>query len=353
MHSTISNLVGSSQYRAVADDSLKDEDNVAWVMQLEPSVRSEWIERVNWMRLVDRLAENELIETEKGRFQKFRFGWKRLLTEKTVESGSDYAEILSKIKDRWFSSSSQQIDQLSVLAWDRFIEAIATYHQVELTIDSLEQYEEMLESVAGSFFQAFPFLSEKYWQAARYLGVVDQFYNNLRDLREDAEQGICYFPTQLLSRFGISREEILQMQCLNNPSYLRMMEFWLNDYLPRLRRRTYSLVLAQDLHPSWQILRDWSLRRYSCIERVFRQCNFNYALFPQYYWAEVRRELPQRQLWHRSYSVDNLGQIHEIAKASMFLTLSPATVRAVKTLTNRLCSSQQNRSVASYVPLAS
>jgi phytoene synthase len=348
MHHTISNLVGSSQYRAVADDSLKDEDNAAWVMQLEPAVRTEWIERVGWMRLVDRLAENELIEPEKERFQKFRLGWNSLLAGDNVKLGSTYAETLLKIKDRWFGPCSQKVDQLSILAWDRFVEAIATYHRANLTIDSLAQYEAMLESVAGSFFQAFPFLAEEHWQSARCFGIVDQFYNNLRDLREDAEQGICYFPTELLNRFGVSREEILQMQCFANPGYRQMMEFWLDDYLPKLRRKTYGLVLAQDLHPSWQILRDWSLRRYSRIERVFRRCDFNYALFPQHYWAEVRQELHRSQVEHLSYKVDSLGQIHEIVKASTFLTLSPATVRAVKNLIDRLRSAQQNHADVPY-----
>lgn len=348
MHRTISNLVGSSQYRAVADDSLKDEDNAAWVMQLEPAVRNEWVERVGWMRLVDRLAENELIEPEKERFQKFRLGWNSLLTGDNVKPGSTYAETFSKIKDRWFGPYSQRVDQLSVLAWDRFVEAIATYHKANLTIDSLTQYEAMLESVAGSFFQAFPFLAEKHWQSARCFGIVDQFYNNLRDLREDAEQGICYFPTELLNRFGVSRSEILQMQCFSNPGYYQMMEFWLDDYLPQLRRKTYGFVLAQDLHPSWQILRDWSLRRYNCIERVFRRCDFNYGTFPQHYWAEVKEDLHWRQMGHLSHSVDGLGQTHEIAKASTFLTLSPATVRAVKTLIDGLRSVQRNHADVSY-----
>lgn len=348
MQATISKLVGSSQYRAVADDSLKDEDNAAWVMQLEPAVRNEWIERVGWMRLVDRLAENEMIEPDQERFQKFRLGWNSLLTENNVRPGSTYADTLLKIKDRWLGPSSQRVDQLSVLAWDRFVEAIATYHRTNLTIDTLAQYEAMLESVAGSFFQAFPFLAEKHWQSARCFGIVDQFYNNLRDLREDTEQGICYFPTELLNRFGVSREEILRMQCFANPGYYQMMEFWLDDYLPKLRRKTYSFVLAEDLHPSWQILRDWSLRRYNCIERVFRRCDFNYALFPRYYWTEVRQELHQRQMGHLSNQVDSLGPIHEIAKASTFLTLSPATVRAVKTLIDRLRSAQQNHADVPY-----
>ena len=52
----VASLVGSSHYAAVRDDSLKDEDNAAWVMELPDGERREWVERIRWIRLVDRLA---------------------------------------------------------------------------------------------------------------------------------------------------------------------------------------------------------------------------------------------------------------------------------------------------------
>lgn len=289
----ISHLVGSSQYQAVADDSRKDEDNAAWVMELEPDIRSEWIERIGWIRLADRLAENELLDPRCQEFQKFYTSWNHLKLQGKVESASPYYEVLSHIHDRWFQTDSQ-LNTLAIQSWQSYLEAIATYHQHGLAIHTLNDYETMLAELAGSFFQVLPFLTEKYWRSAFHFGVVDQFYNNLRDLQEDAAQGICYFPSEILSQFGVSREEILHPGDFTNPGYFRLMDFWLNEYLPQLRQRASSLALAEDLHPSWRILRDWSLHRYQRIERIFRQCHFDYTRFPQRYWFEVRRDLKQQ-----------------------------------------------------------
>lgn len=286
--SNVSHVVGSSQYRAFADDSLKDEDNAAWVMQLEPGCACEWLKRIGWIRLVDRLAENELIEATSYNFQQFRVGWHLLRSQGRVEPGNPYPEVLTDIRDRWFSGYLSRIDYLSIQSWNTYVDAIATYHQPNPIVESLAQYETMLKNLGGSCFQVLPFLSEAHWESAGCWGVVDQFYNNLRDLREDAEQGVCYFPTEILNRFGVSREEILLLRCFTNPGYYQLMQFWLDDYLPQIRKKTFGLLLASELHPSWEILRDWSLHRYSRIERLFRRCQFNFVLFSRFYWSEVK-----------------------------------------------------------------
>jgi 15-cis-phytoene synthase len=302
--SRISHLVGSSQHQAVADDARKDEDNAAWVMELEPEIRREWIERIGWIRLVDRLAENELLASDCHEFHKFCSGWQLLKQQGEVDNNGSYSQVLSHMRDRWFNHSLPETDTLSVQAWDAYLSAIAHYHKSNLAIETLDEYEAMLAALAGSFFQVLPFLSQKYWQAAFYFGVVDQFYNNLRDLQEDALQGICYFPNEILVRFGVSREEILHPGDFTNPGYFRLMDFWLDEYLPKLRRKACSLALAEDLHPSWRILRDWSLHRYQRIERIFRRCHYDYTAFPQQYWFEVRRDLKQqlRRVRHQRQS---------------------------------------------------
>ncbi|MBW4518214.1 MAG: squalene/phytoene synthase family protein [Scytolyngbya sp. HA4215-MV1] len=295
MYTKISYLVGSSQYRAVADDALKDEDNAAWVMELEPEVRDEWIKRIGWIRLVDRLAENNLLDSHSNEFQDFHVGWNLLQTEQRVDPNSSWSEILEQMQARWFGKpGAYSADTLSIQSWNTYLIAISRYHKNGLVIETLDEYEAMLEALAGAFFQVLPFLPKKYWQSALYFGVVDQFYNNLRDLWEDASQGICYFPTELLEKFKVSREEILHPGDFTNPGYYRMMLFWLDEYLPKLRQRAYGLALANDLHPSWQILRDWSLHRYRRIERIFRRCQFDYVAFPEQYWVEVKRELKQQ-----------------------------------------------------------
>ena len=287
--SAISELVGSSQHGAITNDSLKDEDNAAWVLQLESSVRREWIERITWIRVVDRLAEGELIERHSSGFWRFREGWKSLMASGCVNPAKDYQGILAKIHDRWFTGSSP--DWVSIRAWDRYVDAIETYHQPNLTIDTLMDYEDMLGGLAGSFSQVLPFLAQRHQELVFHLGVLDQFYNNLRDLGEDANRGICYFPTQVLGQFGLNRSDILQLRCFDHPGYYQLMQFWMDEYLPTLRAQAGDLTLLEDLHPSWQILRDWSLYRYSRIERILRRVDLNFVRFQNLYWAEVKSDL--------------------------------------------------------------
>jgi phytoene synthase len=286
---TISQLVGSSQCHAVASDSLKDDDNAAWVLWIEPLDRLEWIERMSWVRLVDRLAESELVDGYSSGFKAFQAGWKWLFNTGQVKPESDYQGILTKIHSRWFCENSW--DMVSIYAWDRYVDAIAVYHTPNLTIATLADYEEMLQRLAGSFSQILPFLPTAYREAIFHFGALDQFYNNLRDMAEDADRGICYLPTTVLQQFNLTRQSILSATCCQQPNYHRFMQFWLDDYLPHLRQRVAVLITAQDLPPSWRLLRDWSLSRYDRIERTFRACEYDYTLFPQVYWTEVRRYL--------------------------------------------------------------
>ncbi|KAM3103778.1 squalene/phytoene synthase family protein [Phormidesmis sp. 146-20] len=287
----ISRLVGSSEYRAIADDTLKDEDNAAWIMELDPEIREQWIERIHWIRLADRLAENGLIHSEKSQFQWFYDSWNWLKETGEVQPGCPHSKLFYRMRDRWFEDLSDPIGHLSIQSWDQYLSSLAKYHKGHLVISSFDQFEGMLEDLAAPFFQVLPFLSEHQWHAAGQFGTLDQFYNNLRDLREDAEQGICYLPTELLDRFKVSRAEILSLQAIDNPGYRPMMKFWIHEYLPQLHRKAYPFILAPDLHPSWQMLRDWSLHRYRRIERIFRRCDYDYLRFPRLYWQEVKRDL--------------------------------------------------------------
>jgi len=288
----IATLVGSSQYEAISDDALKDEDNAGWILELDPLVSQEWIERIRWIRLVDRLAECELVGSNQLEFRTFLAEWRQLFQTGQLETNVTYQSVLQSIRDRWFSKTGEPIEHASITAWNQYVLAIEQYHANNLVVETFEQYEQLLKDLAGSFFQMLPFLADKHRPIARHFGVVDQFYNHLRDLQEDAEQGICYLPLELLEQFGVSREEILQKTAPQNPNYCQMMQFWLGEYLPKLRRKVRQLITVEDLHPSWQILCDWSIYRYRRIEQVFRECQFDYTQFPELYWRRVRAELP-------------------------------------------------------------
>ncbi|MCU0548249.1 MAG: squalene/phytoene synthase family protein [Leptolyngbya sp. Prado105] len=290
MKTSIAELVCSSHYHAIADDALKDEDNAAWVMELEPEVRAAWIERIRWIRLADRLAESELIEGNSGHFQDFYASWRWLNATGRVQPAGTHRSLFESMHERWFLTPDST-SQLSLAAWDRYLLALDRYTQKDMVFETIEQLEIMMRDLASSFFQVLPFLSSSTWQIVGAFGMVDQFYNILRDLREDAEQGICYLPLELLDRFGVSHAEILELRAQENPGYRPMMEFLIYEYSPMLRRRAYPFILSPDLHPSWQILRDWSLTRYARIEKVIRRCGYDYVRFPQVYWREVQRDL--------------------------------------------------------------
>lgn len=289
---SIASLVGSSAFAAIADDALKDEDNAGWVMQLEASVQQEWVERIRWIRLVDRLAESGLGNVESTAFQAFVQDWQALHSQGTLSLDSPFAPMLLEMRDRWFNEQGQLQHPAIVQAWSQYVTAMATYNRSNLVIETCGDYEQLLNGLAGSFFQVLPFLSDHHREDACQFGIVDQFYNHLRDLQEDVSHGICYLPQDLLAQFGVSREEFFRDRALHNPNYYKMMQFWLDVYLPRLRRRVRQLVAAKDLHPSWQILCDWSIHRYRRIEQVFRECEFDYVQFSRVYWKRVRSELP-------------------------------------------------------------
>jgi 15-cis-phytoene synthase len=288
----IADLVGSSHYQAVSDDAAKDEDNAGWVMTLEPKVRDAWIQRIRWIRLIDRLAEQELLHPGKPMYSHFLADWQQLHSAGSIAPSSEYQPVLAEMQSQWFQESANRSKPASLYAWQDYMQAIATYHRADLEIDTIADYEKMLADLAGSFFQVLPLLAPHHHKAAKLFGIVDQFYNHLRDLQEDAERGICYLPNELLDRYGVSRAEILEQRAQQNPSYSAMMQFWLDDYLPKLRCNGHALLTTVDLHLSWHLMRSWSVYRYRRIEQVFRGCQFDYTRFPEQYWQQVRNELP-------------------------------------------------------------
>src|SRR5689334_5215609 len=128
---SIAELVGSSKYVAIADDSLKDEDNAAWVMFLPARIQQEYIELISWIRQIDRMAENEWTEGWGSRFQIFKIGWRTLLLTHLVLPDDYHAELLLRMRRRWFSRKSIAADDslLVVHAWDEYVEATAEYHR--------------------------------------------------------------------------------------------------------------------------------------------------------------------------------------------------------------------------------
>ena len=146
----------------------------------------------------------------------------------------------------------------------------------------------MLDRLSGSLFQLLPFLLPHHLEAIRAFGVLDQFFNNLRDLAEDAAHGICYFPDDVLARFGLCREDVVSGRCRRTAGFRNLMVYWLDEYLPELERAAASFYACDDLHPSVAMMRDEFRARYRRILDTFWAVDFDYQRFATGYWSEVR-----------------------------------------------------------------
>lgn len=305
----ISAIVGSSHYRALSDDALKDEDNAAWVLGLAPDVKRAWLDRIRWIRIVDRLAENERIEPHARRFSRFMVAWRRVRSCGFVDPCCPFARELSAIHALWLRGPApdrpdpDDMQPRALAAWDAYLLALADYHAPSLLIRTLKEHDTMLVRLSGHIFQLVPFLTKEHWDAAGEFGRLDQFFNNLRDMQEDADRGICYLPEEELARHGVTRAQVISGRCVDTPGYQALMRYWLDEVMPGLYARAAPFIEARGLHPSLQIMREWSLRRYARITRVFRATGFDHRRFPARYWAEVRRDLAERRQLLRAHPV--------------------------------------------------
>jgi phytoene synthase len=282
----------SSEYRAISDDTLKDKDNGLWLACFSTEIQGPWLQRFSWLRRLDRLAEQDQLVCPGGRqFPAFHQAWQQVLQTGHRTLACDQWGILDEIYRCWLSPEARGDHTVELQGWNRYVEAMVDYHQPALRLTTLNDYDTMLDRLAGSCFQFLPDLHPHDRGLARYFGMVDQCYNNLRDLHEDACQGICYFPQALLQRFQVTLAEILDFTCFDNPGYYRLMEYWLVDYLPRLQRRALNLVISDRLPRTWQYLLVWFIHRYRRIEQVMVACNYNFVQFASVYWETVQQDL--------------------------------------------------------------
>lgn len=300
----ISKAVASSVGNGIADDALKDEDNGFWLAYLPDSMRVVWQERFYWIRWIDRLAEQEQVVQPGGQqFSAVYQAWKRLLSRGFLAVADQQWDVLRRIEASWFLEGASRWHQHEIAAWDCYMEAIADYHQPQLTLLTIRDYETMLDRLAGACFQLLPLLEKQHRVIARRFGIIDQFYNNLRDLYEDSQQGVCYFPVSVLAQFGLTQQHILDLSCLTHRGYQPLMQFWVNDYLPQLRQQNLSLLLATDLHPAWQCLTNWFVHRYRRIEQVLHDCQYDFVAFAACYWPAVQQDLQDQMLQLQGYSL--------------------------------------------------
>jgi phytoene synthase len=247
----------SSAHAAVACDALKDFDNAGWVRELPASIRPAWVERIRAIRLADRLAERATLHL--------------------VPAGEENV-----------SQAFAGAGPAAQAAWKGYFAALCAYHRRNLRLRTIAGHRRMLDRLSGSLLQLVPFLLPHHFEAIRAFGVLDQFFNNLRDLAEDAAHGICYFPQEVLARFGLSREDVLSGLCRRMPAWRKLMAYWLGEYLPELERAAARFDACDDLHPSVLRLRSEFRARYARILDLFCAVDFDFERFAEEYWSEVR-----------------------------------------------------------------
>jgi phytoene synthase len=274
--------LASSTHAALGDDALKDVDNAGWVLDLAPSIQPVWLQRIRAIRLADRLAENQQLDRASRHFDGFTRGvgngtpTLRPLAVRGPPEGFRLPHV--------FAGEGPAV----LAAWSGYLAALRTYHRQDLRLPRLVDHREMLDRLSGSLFQLVPFLSPPQFEAIRGLGVLDQFFNNLRDLAEDAAHGISYFPEDVLARVGLRREDVLGDRWRSTAGWPKLMRFWLDEYLPELERGAARFVACDDLHPSVARLRSECRARYLRILHRFRAVGFDFRRFAEEYWREVR-----------------------------------------------------------------
>jgi len=247
----------SSTHQALGDDALKDFDNAGWVVDLPPPIQASWVQRIRAIRLADRLAESQE---------------------------------LSRRSDGVINDTHVFTEEKPVVraAWTSYLAALRIYHRSDLRLATLADHGAMLDRLSGSLFQLVPFLSCHHFEAIRAFGALDQFFNNLRDLAEDAAQGICYFPDDVLAWAALRRQDVLGDGWRSAPGWRRLMRFWLDEYLPELERGAAHFLACDDLHPSVARLRSECRARYRRILYRLRLVRFDFRRFAEEYWREVR-----------------------------------------------------------------
>jgi len=329
----ISNKKTATETDAIADftisaiDQLKDQDAGIWAIGLPEEIQASWKKCCAWIRWVDHLAErDQLLQPGGQQFPAFYAAWQRLKQTGTLAEHDQGWPVLRQIAATWFRDPESAQHGAEIRAWDSYMTAMVEYHRPTLTLATLHDYEVMLERLSGSCFRFMPFLKAEQRAIAGQFGMVDQFYNNLRDLYEDVRRGLCYFPRETLEQFGLTQEAILNQTCWQDPAYFRLMNFWVNEYLPDLRQRNLGLILETDLHPTWRCLTAWFVHRYMRVEQVLRRCNYDVAAFETQYWQVVKQELQQQRQMLLSARYLEPPASFKLSDMARFLNVQPTAL---------------------------
>jgi hypothetical protein len=224
----LGNLTHSSTVATIADDSLKDADNLNFLGELNADDQWQWIRRIRWIRLADRAAEAEML--------------------------NENEELLNS------NEITEDFGPARLEVWRRYLKACADYHGSSQVQYSLESYLVRAAALSGSIFQLFPFVPDRHLNLFSKLGVMDQFYNDLRDLRSDLQLGGTVLPEVLLP----AKKTKLIIEAL-------LPSLKIDDCPP-------------DLHYSLKAMISSCRKRYRRIETIYCLCEYDPEAFHMHYW---------------------------------------------------------------------
>lgn len=280
---TFARLVRSSDVRALADDARKDDENIGFLAGLPLAQQAEWLARFRWLRVADRLAENEMLEPGDRRFSTFVDEWRSLVACARIDG--EHTDVWREMRAAWWTPQGSVREPMAVACFGRYLEALRVYTRPGLVLRTIGDHDAMLRGISGNGVCVFPYLREEQRDAAARLGMLDQMMNNLRDLAEDASHGLCYFPRDVLARFGLHAEAMLDGSAVGTRAYAGMMRFWLDEHLASVRLAAAAFGSLAGLHPSLVAMHRSSLVRHARIERVFRACRLDPVAFVREYWG--------------------------------------------------------------------
>jgi hypothetical protein len=286
-----SSLHSSGSFHDRTNDHLKDIDNVGWVGWLDGGVQDDWLVTLEWIRTADRVVEATVSPDPVVRDQAvlthraFMAGWEAVRRGEEPPDGT-FAPLLSKVAARWRRDG---LTEDLLRPWDVYLDALWQYRSPTHVTESEGEYRAELLAL-GSLFQALPQQPSGLAGAVGALGMLDQFFNNLRDLAEDAAMGMCRFPLDLLARFGMRSEEFPQLIVPVDARFVAMVEHLLATLVPEVRLEADPLFRAPGLHPSWVEMIRQVLARHGRVEAMARLCGFDAAAFEVAYWNLVGRQ---------------------------------------------------------------
>ena len=175
---------------------------------------------------------------------------------------------------------------VSCEAWHGYLRAVARYENPQASVPTLEAHEEMLLELGGNLFCLLPDVDWYLRRSIAHFGALHQYFEDLRSLVEDGRLLHCRFPVDAMARFGVSASDFSETRWSYRADCAAFLAFWLDEYLPMLRREAREFIGMKRLPASLQQLRTACLRRHERIERILRESAFDLEQYRKSPWPD-------------------------------------------------------------------